>query len=168
VGVIPGVKAGETEVQQLQDAGGGEEQILGLDVAVDDALGVGGGEAASGLCGEGERLARREGATTQAGAERRAVEDLRDDEGASVLGADVEDGDDVDVRESGGGPRLALEALQATVVARDSFGQDLERDLAAEAGVAGAVDLAHASCAQSGDDFVRAEAIARREHARTG
>ena len=43
---------------------------------------------------------------------------------------------------------------------REQFGQDLDRDLAIQFRIARAIDFAHASGAQSGEDFVRAEASA--------
>jgi hypothetical protein len=55
------------------------------------------------------------------------------------------------------GSRLALEAHQAIRVAGKRFRQDLERHLAPEFGVAGAIHLAHAAFAQLGEDVVRAE-----------
>ena len=53
------VALGQAEVEDLHPPVGGEEQVLGLEVAVDDALGVRGGEAASHLGRDLERLARR-------------------------------------------------------------------------------------------------------------
>ena len=55
------------------------------------------------------------------------------------------------------GPRLALEAGQAIGVLGDLVGEDLDRDLAAQAGVAGAVDLPHAAGPEEVDDLVRPE-----------
>ena len=68
--------------------------------------------------------------------------------------ADVVDGADVGVVERGGGARLAAEARQRGGVAGHLFGQELERDLAAEPGVDGAVDDAHAAAAELVEDSI--------------
>ena len=64
------------------------------------------------------------------------------------------------MRERGGGLRFALEAHHPVRVARKLLGQDLERDLALELAVAGAVDLAHPARAERGDDLVTSELLA--------
>src|SRR5262249_29181597 len=52
--------------------------------------------------------------------------------------------------------RLPLEALQALVVCGRILGQDLDRDVAGEAGVAGTIDLAHPSRPEGRDGLVGA------------
>src|SRR5262245_8655913 len=59
------------------------------------------------------------------------------------------------------GLRLPLEALQALVGCGRILGQDLDRDVAGEAGIAGTIDLAHASRPEGRDDLVGAETGAR-------
>ena len=51
---------GQAEVEDLGAAVGGDEDVVGLQVAVDDALGVRGGQALRDLHGQVGRLARRE------------------------------------------------------------------------------------------------------------
>jgi hypothetical protein len=55
--------------------------------------------------------------------------------------------------QSGDGASFALEALA------EALGGDFERDLAAQARVAGAVHLAHPSLAEGRKNFVRAQTI---------
>ncbi len=55
-------------------------------------------------------------------------------------------------------PRFALEAVRAVAVGGDVRRQDLDRDRAIEAGVARAVDLAHAARADGRRRFVGTEA----------
>ena len=50
--------------------------------------------------------------------------------------------------------RLALEPRQTLRVRGERIGQDLDRDLAAETGIGGAVDRAHAALAELGSGFV--------------
>ena len=53
---------------------------------------------------------------------------------------------------------LALQAGDAIGILCECGGQDLDRDVALQARVAGAIDLAHAAGAEHRFDFVRAEA----------
>ena len=59
---------------------------------------------------------------------------------------------DVRVVERGEQLRLALEAGEALRVGGEGRGQDLDRDLAPELRVGGAIDLAHAAFAELGGD----------------
>jgi uncharacterized protein len=56
--------------------------------------------------------------------------------------------------------RLALESRHAFGVARECFGQDFQRHIAPELGIARAVDLAHPAGANRGKNLVWPEAIA--------
>ena len=59
--------------------------------------------------------------------------------------------------------RFTLEARQAIRIVRKRFGQDLDRDVAIQFRIAGAVHLAHAAFADRRGHFVNAESGARRE-----
>jgi hypothetical protein len=63
--------------------------------------------------------------------------------------------------ERGERPRLALEAREPVVIPGEEIGQDLQRDVPPEPGVAGLVDLSHPAGAKRSDDLVRTEAAAR-------
>ena len=67
---------------------------------------------------------------------------------------------DVGVIELGEELRFALEARQALLVLGEGGRQDLDRHLALQARVGGAIDLAHAALAELGGDLVGAEALA--------
>jgi hypothetical protein len=68
--------------------------------------------------------------------------------------SDVEQGADVGVVEAGDGLGFALETGADIRVARQPGRQDLDGDVAPEAGVACAIDLAHSARAQRGKDLV--------------
>jgi hypothetical protein len=106
-------------------------------------------------------LARGERATLEPTAQRLAFQKLEDDAVDTLVGVDVVDGKDVGVVEGGEGAGLALEAAQPLGVGGGVLGEDLEGDLAAEAGVAGPVDFPHAPGAEGCEDLVRADAAAR-------
>src|SRR5690606_32962061 len=88
---------GEAEVADLHPATAADENVGRLDVAVDDAGGVGGGEAASSGEKQREDLPPVEPATGQVAIEGGAFDQLHGDEGAFAGDADVVYGDDVGV-----------------------------------------------------------------------
>jgi hypothetical protein len=97
------------------------------------------------------------------------LEVLEDEEVDAALGADVVEHADVGVLEGGDGAGLPLEACPADRVRGEVRGEDLEGDGAAEAGVAGLLNLAHAPGPEKAEDLVRPEASARLErHGRPG
>ena len=154
---------GEPEVEDLDPTVAADEEVLRLDVAMDDALLVRGGQTACDLHGVVQRLARRQSGAAQDRAKRRPLQQLRDQVGGPVLGADVVDGEHVGVIQGAGGAGFLREAAQALFVPGERRRQHLERDLAAQSRVARAVDLAHASRAEGVEHLVRAEPRARGE-----
>jgi hypothetical protein len=90
--------------------------VLGLDVAVDDAVGVGLGERAGDLRADVERGRHVDAARGRRLAQRRPLDVLGGDEAAAVLLADLVDGEDVRVVQGRGGARLLLEAADELLV----------------------------------------------------
>jgi hypothetical protein len=88
-----------------------------------------------------DRLPQGEGSALEPLPEALALEELEHDVGAALVGADVEDGRDAGMGEGGDRPGLALELQEPFLVGGGLAEQDLDRDVAAEAGVVGAVDL---------------------------
>ena len=150
---------GEPEVEDLDPVVGGEEDVVGLEIAVDDVAAVGGGEAVGDPQAPGNGGDRRRRAVPEDPAERLALEELGHDVGLIVVDADVVDGEEVGVVERCGGAGLALEAFPPIGAVRDLWRQHLDRHLAAEFGVAGAPHLAHPTGPDGGEDFVAAEPI---------
>ena len=109
---------GEAEVEDLEVAVARQHQVLGLQVAVDDAVGVGAREGARRLRGEVEELAERQRLVRERLAQRAALHQLHRDVEGALLVADVEHRHDVRVVERRGGARLALEALAAVLASR--------------------------------------------------
>ena len=68
--------------------------------------------------------------------------------------ADVVDGADIGMVQSGGGFGFAAKTLQCLAVLREVVGKKLESDEAAEASVLGLVDHAHTAAAELFDDPV--------------
>ena len=150
---------GEAEVEHLRLAARGDEDVGRLDVAVDDAVARARRRARRrSAIAEIEQLVERQRPAADAGASSvLAVEQLHDDERLALVLADVVDRADVRMVQRRGGARLALEALERLRVARQLARQELERDLAAEARVLGAVDDTHAAAAEPVEDAVVGE-----------
>ena len=64
--------------------------------------------------------------------------------------------------------RFALEAGQALGIVAEEIGQDLDRDVPLEPGVAGAIDFSHAAGADRGHDLERAEPRPWSDHRKRG
>ena len=150
---------GEAEVEELHPAVARQEDVLGLQVAVDDAGGVGGREALRDLDRGGGDGLDRERPAVEPVPERLALEELGDEVGDAVVAPDVEDGEDVRVAEPPDRLHLDLEPADPVGVGRAGPREDLDGDVAAEPGVPGAPDLAHPPRADAGRDFVRTELV---------
>jgi hypothetical protein len=154
---------GKTEVENLHSPVGEQEDVLGLQVAVDDAALVRRGEPGGDLRRDLHGLARRRRSAVQALAQRLAEEELHDRERLVALPADVVDGEDVGMREGGDRLRLALEAGERVGARREMRRQHLERHVALEPRVARPIDLPHPSSPELAQDLVRPEPISDRE-----
>jgi hypothetical protein len=87
----------------------------------------------------------------------RALDVPHGQEEQPFLLARLQDGDDVRVVEGGGDPRLAQETLTKPLILGELGGNHLERDLAPEPRVFGAVDRAHPPTADERLDSVPGE-----------
>ena len=139
---------GEAEVRDLDRPVGVAEQVRRLDVAVDQSGPVRRRQPSAGL---DDRLGRRppgdRAGLHQVG--QAAAGDLLHHEVVHRLdAADLEDRDHVRMRQPGRRPRLQEEALERRRVARQVVGQRLDGHRAAEQGVLGLVDDAHAAPAE--------------------
>jgi hypothetical protein len=92
-------------------------------------------------------------------AQRLAVDELAHD----VALADVVHGNDVGVAQGGDGAGLDLESLPACRIRGDLGRQDLERDIAVQAGIVGTINLTHPPGTYRRNDLVGPEACAGRE-----
>ena len=141
-----GHRAGDAEVGDLGGALLVDQDVLGLDVAVDDVALVRGAERARDLDRVGDRLGHGQPPEpADAVLERLALDVLEDDVRAAVVLAGVDHADDVRVVELGDRPRLAAEALELVGVRAHLAVHQLDRDLALEHRVEGAVDRRHAA-----------------------
>jgi hypothetical protein len=135
-----------------------EEQVFGLEVAVDDAGGVRAREAAAGLRGHRERHAHVDRALVgHPLVERLALEQLEHQERAPVVEAPrVVHVADVGAADGGGGARLAEEALDDDDARGQLLREDLDRDTLADVDVLGLVHGRHPPAAELPRDAVLA------------
>ena len=127
---------------------------------MDDAGGVGAGERVGDLLGVAQAAAEGQRPLSHALLEGLPGDELHDDEVLAVGLHDVVHGHDAGVLERGGGLRLVDEPLPALRVGDRVSGEDLEGDEAAEQGVAGLVDDAHAALPELLDDAVAVDRLA--------
>lgn len=161
-----GSNLGEAEVEDLRVPASREEQVCRFDVAMDDALRV---RSIEGICDllpeiEDRRLGHRAGAEHDL--ERIPLEEFHDEKAPRLVPAEVVDRADVGVIERRGRSGFALEALDCRDIVRQFRGQELERDLPAQAQILGTVDNAHAAATEFFDDAVVGDGLAGGRHPR--
>ncbi|MEZ5354708.1 MAG: hypothetical protein R2762_18900 [Bryobacteraceae bacterium] len=146
------VKAGQTEVEDLDDAGIGDDDVGGFEIAVDDSGGVRGGEPAGDLGGDGKSVFEAERAGGDLAVQGFAGDEFHGDEmnGLAIdhIGVNIEDRDNVGMAESGSSACFLHEAALALRIGDGGGRKDFERDLAIEASVEGAIDGSHAAFTQ--------------------
>ena len=157
---MPGVQLRQAEVQDLRVPALGHEGVRGLDVAVDDALGVSGVQGVGDLDRQLQQLRRLDGLARDAVLESLALQQLHADEGLAFVLVDVVNGADVGMIEGGGGLGLSLEPLQGDLVVGESLGEELQRNVTSKAGVFCLVDHTHPPAAELLDDPVVGDALA--------
>lgn len=129
----------QAEVEHLGPTIARDEDVRRLDVTVHDAPHVRGLERIGNLDGEIEDLRELERLPVpQPVAQGLAFEQLHGQQRLAIGVIDLVDGADVRVVQRRGGARLALEALEREVVARELRRQELERDVAPQLRVVGA------------------------------
>ena len=122
----------QPEVEHLRAPVAGDEDVRRLDIAMDDALGVRGLERIRDLNSQIEHFWEPEGmAIRQPLPQRLAFEQLHGQQRLTVGVVDLVDRADVRVVQRRGGARLALEALECEMVARELRRQELQRNVTA-------------------------------------
>ena len=125
---------------------------------MDDPLVVSGGERLGNLSGDGEGFRNRDRTARDAFGERRPVDELHD-EGLGAVGLfEAVNQRDVGMVERGKHARLAPEPRQAIRIRLERGSQRLDRDVAPQIRVAGAIDLAHAAGPDGRHDLIRTKA----------
>ena len=153
----------QSEVENLDSAFRGHEQIGRFDIAVHDAAFVRRRERAGDLDGIVDHQARRQRPPVHPLPQRLADEQLGDDPGEVALHADVVDREDVRVVQAARGARFLFEPALAIGIARECRRQDFDGHVAPELWVVCAIDLAHAADPETAEQFESADAISHGE-----
>ena len=133
----------------------GQQHVVGLEVPVEDALAVGGGEPVEhrGHHGDGA-VGRQRSAVGEHVAQRPAVDEVHDDREPVALDDQVADGDDVGVAQAGQDRALTDEPTDQVLVGGVLLAQQLGRDHLVGPTVDGLPDLARGATAQPLDEPV--------------
>jgi hypothetical protein len=160
LGLAPAVVVHELHQAEVQQLGaqrtirqGGQEDVLGLQVAVRHTLRMREGEAREDLPRDVQRLVRLGRVVFEVLVERLTVEQLHDQVGAAAGHAEVVHAEHVGVLQREKGARLALEALAQLGGVHQVVVQHLHRHGGAT-DLLGAVHHAHAALTEHGGDAV--------------
>ena len=153
----------ETEVQNLDLTLVGHHDVAGLQIPVDDARRVRGGERIRDLDGVTQRVGQPQPLLRNQRVHRAPLDQLHRQVVGAIGRPDVEDGDDVRVMELGGELRFLHEPAAALGVRDELRRQHFQRHLPIEPLVPGLIDLAHAPGAEKRAHFVGAKTSAGRE-----
>ena len=125
----------DPEIQHLRHAPLGEHDVQRLQVAVDDALRLGGGRGIGHRVGDGKGLLQGQRSLGQSRRQRLSGDELHGEERLAVDLLERVEGGDVRVIERGEEPGFLAHPLGSVAAARRITGQHLDRNLAAEVGV---------------------------------
>ena len=148
---------GESEIDELDLPVRSEPDVGRLQVAMDDALRVGGVEAGGDLLRQGDGFADRNRTARNQIGERFALDERHHEKVDAVLCADVVQRTDVQMLDGRNRARFAFEALNKAGRSGDVRGKNLDGDRAIETRVARPIDFAHGPCSGQGLDLIRAE-----------
>src|ERR1700733_13168556 len=151
---------GQSEVKNLAVSVPCEENVGGLDVAVDNTSRVSGVERVGDVDGNGEKNFRFQRTPRNAMLQGDPVEKLHDDEWLTILLPDFMNRADIGGVQGRSGLGLASEAFQRLRVLGDIIGQELKGNEATERRVLSLVDHAHPTTAQFLDDAVVRDGLA--------
>jgi hypothetical protein len=144
----------QSEVDDLGVPAPVDEDVPGLQVAMQDLASVQSSERLADLRADAQDLVQRYRAAPQFLAEVLALDDLHGVEDDVAFAPDIVDVSQMRVADRRGRPGLALEAPQSIGVLSELGRQDLECHVAVQARVARAVNLGHAALAEQAGDLV--------------
>ena len=157
-----GVNFGEAEVENFGGTAVGDKDVGRLDVAMDDAFGMGGVEGIGNFDGNGKMGGEIEGALRDAVLEGHAVEIFHDQESFASIFANIVDGADIRMIESGGGFGFTAKAFEGLAILSYIERKKFEGDKTIEARVFGFVDDAHATATKFFQDAVVGNRLAEK------
>src|SRR5262249_16406100 len=150
----------EAEVENFGVAAFGDEDVGRLNVAMNDAFGVGGVKRVGDFDADSEDLFGVERASRDAMLQRSAVEILHGDEGLMAVFADFVDGADVRMIESRRRLGFAPKAFQRMRIFGEIFGQEFQCNKSTKFGVFGLVNHAHAAATEFFENAIVRDGLA--------
>ena len=144
----------QSKVENLGVAALGDENVRGLDVAVDDPLRMGRVERIGDLNRQTKQNISVDGLAGDEMLQRHPVEKLHDQEGVAILLPNFMNSADIGMIESGSRLRLPLEARQGWGVFDNLIGQKLQGHISVEGYVFCLVDHTHAATTEFLEDAV--------------
>ncbi len=151
---------GQSEVQHLGMTALGDENVGGLDVAVNDALGMRGVERIGNLDREREQRVHLQRTPGDHVLQSHAVQIFHGDERLAILLADVVNGADVGMVQRRSRLRLALKAAECLGILGHFIGQKLECDKTMQPRVFRFVNHTHPAAAKLVDNAVMRNGLA--------
>jgi len=163
--VCPPESGAEAEVGELDVTLGVDENVVGLDVPVNNAVGMGVLQGSGDVMGNVNGISHIEPALVLknlVGAG--AIDELHDQEvklGLRVLSS-LERPNDIGMIQGGAAARLAVETMDEVLIGIQTLVEDLQRNLPAGAGVKSKEDRPHSTFAQLAKNAKRAKHLAIR------
>lgn len=148
---------GETEIKDFEAAILSDEEIGGLEIAMNDGVIVGGDESIDKLKGESEEFGFGERADGEALAERLSGNVLHDEKVGAALSVEIVDGGDVGMIELGERVGFVVETMARGIVGDGAGMKKFEGNVTIEMGITGQVNDTHAAAADFALDAVVAE-----------
>ena len=149
--VVPELTGGfhfcQTEIENFGMAAFGDENISGLDVAVNDSLPVSGVERVGDFYGDRKELFGVQRTAIDLMLESDAIQKFHRDEALLTIFSDFINSANVGMVQCGRGAGFTAKTLEGLRVARNIVRQKFQGDETAELGVFGFVDDAHATTA---------------------
>ena len=133
----------QAEIENFDESAFRDEDVRGLDIAVDNSLGVRRFQCVGDLEGNANDLIRGHGFALHHHAQRLPFQQLHAYVVPALVFANFVDRADVRMIQGRSGPRFALEPLKVGRIGCKIFGQQLQRDFAAQFRVPGAVHHSH-------------------------
>jgi hypothetical protein len=141
-------------IEQLGLAALGDEDVCGLDIAMDDSFRVRGFESVGNLNPEIEKLLGLECAAFDAVLERLAFEQLHGDEWLAIVFANFVYGANIGMIQTRRGASFALEPLESLLIFSYRFRQKFQRHQPPQLGIFGLEDHTHPAAAKLFDDSI--------------
>ena len=137
-----------------------DEDVGGLDVAVNDTFGMGSTESVGNFAGKHEKRFQREGLSRNAMLEGQAFEKLHGNEDVIAMLADFINGADIGMIERGCGARLTTEAFKRVRISGDVSGEKFQGYKTAELGILSLVNDTHTAAPELVEDAIVGDDLA--------